>query len=88
MKGQNNSPFSLDVLFSHFRQILGPACKHIGNGNRTEWNTIRFVIIRVINSGSAICFIITRMITDRIGLHSAQSCYQLIITIPQLICNI
>ena len=56
--------------------ILGPACKLIGNGNRTEWNTIRSVIMRVINCGSPIYFIITRMI------NSAQPCYQLIITIP------
>ena len=47
----------------HFRQILGPAFKLTGNGNRTEWSTIWSVIIRVINRGSLICFIITRMIT-------------------------
>ena len=41
----------------------------ICNGNRTEWNPIRSVIIRVINkigrprSGSPIC-LITSMITD------------------------
>ena len=46
----------------------------ISNGNRTEWSSIRSVIIRVINkigrlrSGSPIC-LITSMITDRIGRH-------------------
>ena len=43
-------------------------------GNRTEWSSIRSVIIRVINkigrlrSGSPIC-LITSMITDWIGRH-------------------
>ena len=46
----------------------------ISNGNRTEWSSIRSVIIRVINkigrprSGSPIC-LITSMITNRIGRH-------------------
>ena len=46
----------------------------LSNGNRTEWSSIRSVIIRVINkigrprSGSPIC-LITSMITDRIGRH-------------------
>ena len=39
----------------------------ICNGNRTEWSPIRSVIIRVINK---IGRPRTRMITDRIGLHS------------------
>ena len=34
----------------------------ISNGNRTEWSPIRSVIIRVI-------WLITSMITDRIGRH-------------------
>ena len=47
---------------------------NISKGNRTEWNPIWSVIIRVINkigrprSGSPIC-LITSMITDRIGRH-------------------
>ena len=51
-----------------------PAKTVISNGNRTEWNPIRSVIIRVINkigrprSGSPIC-LITSMITDWIGRH-------------------
>ena len=46
----------------------------ISNGNRTEWNPIRSVIIRVIKqigrprSGSPIC-LITSMITDRTRRH-------------------
>ena len=46
----------------------------IRNGNRTEWSPIRSVIIRVINkigrprSGSPI-YLITSVITDRIGRH-------------------
>ena len=46
----------------------------ISNGNRTEWSSIRSVIIRAINkiarprSGSPIC-LITSMIKDRIGRH-------------------
>ena len=46
----------------------------ISNGNRTECRPIRSVIVRVINkigrprSGSPI-FLITSMITDRIGRH-------------------
>ena len=41
----------------------------ISNGNRSEWNPIWSVIMRVINkSGSPIC-LITSMITDRIGRH-------------------
>ena len=46
----------------------------ISNGNRTEWSPIQSVIIWVINkirrprSGSPI-FLITSMITDRIGWH-------------------
>ena len=46
----------------------------ISNGNRTEWSPIRSVIIRMINkigrplSGSPI-YLITSMITDRIGRH-------------------
>ena len=40
----------------------------ISNGNRTEWSPIRSIIIGRPRSGSPIC-LITRMITDRIGLQ-------------------
>ena len=58
----------LKIVFACF---FYPIC----NGNRTEWSTVRCVMIRVINKigrpcgGSPIC-LITSMITDRIGLHS------------------
>ena len=49
--------------------------QQISNGNRIEWSPIRSVIIREVNkirrprSGSPICLITSRMITDRIGRH-------------------
>ena len=58
----------------------------ISNGNRTEWNPIRSVIIRVINkigrprNGSPIC-LITSMITAE--LDDTKFCYQLIITLTK-----
>ena len=44
----------------HVRKLL------ISNGNRTEWSSIRSVIIRVITKSD---LFITSMITDRIGRH-------------------
>ena len=50
--------------------ILLTTCM-ISNGNKTEWSPIWSAIIRVINKirGHPI-WLITSMITDRIGLHS------------------
>ena len=42
----------------------------INNGNRTEWNPIRSVNILVIKQIGLPISLITRMITDRIGVHS------------------
>ena len=44
------------------------------NGSRTEWSPIRSVIVRVINKierprSGCLIFLITSMITDRIGRH-------------------
>ena len=45
----------------------------ISNGNRTEWSPIRSLIIRVITKSddraAGVRFVITNMITDRIGRH-------------------
>ena len=57
------------------------------SGNRTEWSSIRSVIMRVINkigrprNGSPIC-LIASMITE-LELHDTKSCYQLIKTISK-----
>ena len=57
----------------------------ICNGNRTEWSPIRSVIVRVIKQigpplrGRPI-LLITRTITDRIGLHSVLLPLQMVET--------
>ena len=53
------------ILFKHVIIII--IIVIIINGNRTEWSSIRSVIIRVITRSSDL--FITSMITDRIGRH-------------------
>ena len=74
------TPFTLLVTiiytkcFFLFSICITTKLSRIDNGNRTEWSSIRSLIIRVINkiwrprSESPIC-LITCVITDRIGRH-------------------
>ena len=52
------------------KKTTGDTCKcTFCNGNRTSWRPIRSVFIQVITKSDSRDFVITSMITDRIGRH-------------------
>ena len=66
-KGKVLHSFKITNLWGHrncWEQIYV-----INNGNRTGWSSVWSVMIRVINKSDESNFLITSMITDRIGRH-------------------